>query len=136
MSKDNNKANKLAVGALIGGFAGYITGIMTAPKSGKQTRGDIVDKVESVKDGAEGQLQDTIDELNGTINSLKSKSLALSAKARSEYDEALVKAKDAQNKATHVLKAVKAGEASDPELNKAVKQGRQAIKNLAKYLKS
>lgn len=134
MSK--NKADKLALGAIIGGIAGYITGVLTAPKSGKQTRTDIVDKVESVKDGAENQLQDAIDELNGTINSLKSKGVALSAKARSEYDDTLVKAKDAQNKATQVLKAVKAGEANDPELNKAVRQARQAAKNLAKYLKS
>ena len=134
MSKDN-KTGKLAVGALVGGLVGYVTGIMTAPKSGKQTREDIVGKAESVKEGAEGQLQDVLDELNGTITKVKAKSLALSSKARSEYDETLVKAKDAQNKASQVLKAVKAGEASDPELNKAVKQGRQAAKNLAKYLK-
>jgi gas vesicle protein len=134
MSSDN-KGGKLALGALIGGLAGYVTGIMTAPKSGKQTRTDIANKAESVKDGAEGQLQDALDDLNGTVNSLKSKSLALSAKARQEYDETLVKAKDAQNKASQVLKAVRAGEASDPELNKAVKQARQAAKNLTKYLK-
>lgn len=134
MSK--NKADKLALGAIIGGIAGYITGVLTAPKSGKQTRTDIVDKVESVKDGAENQLQDAVDELNGTINNLKLKGVALSAKARSEYDETLVKSKDAQNKATQVLKAVKAGEANDPELNKAIRQARQAAKNLSKYLKS
>lgn len=134
MTKDN-KTGKLAVGALIGGLVGYVTGIMTAPKSGKQTREDIVGKAESVKEGAEGQLQDVLDELNGTIDKVKAKSLALSSKARTEYDETLVKAKDAQNKASQVLKAVKAGEASDPELNKAVKQARLAAKNLAKYLK-
>jgi gas vesicle protein len=136
MSNSNNKGGKLALGALIGGMAGYITGIMTAPKSGKQTRQDIVDKAESVKEGAETQLQDAVDELNGTVDSVKSKSQALGAKARQEYDEALVKAKDAQNKANQVLKAVRAGEANDPELNRAVKQARQAAKNLAKYLKS
>jgi hypothetical protein len=30
---------------------------------------------------------------------------------------------------------MKAGEAEDPELNKAVKQAKQAKKNLSKYLK-
>jgi gas vesicle protein len=137
MSRDDNKAGgKLALGALIGGLAGYLTGVLTAPKSGKQTRTDIANKAEAVKDGAESQLQDAVDELNGTMADLKSKTLALSAKAREEYDETLIKAKDAQNKAAQVLKAVKAGEASDPELNKAVKQARQAAKNLARYLKS
>lgn len=135
-NKNKNSGGKLALGALAGGLAGYVTGLLTAPKSGKDSRIDLKNKAESVKDDAEGQLQDTLSELNSAIDNAKVKTLALSAKAREEYDETLVKAKDAQNKATHVLKAVKSGEASDPELNKAVKQGRQAIKNLAKYLKS
>jgi len=134
MAKDTGK--KLAFGAAVGAAVGYVTGILTAPKSGKETRTDISNKADAVKSGAEKQLQDAIDELSSTIADLKGKSQALSAKAREEYDESLVKAKDAQNKATAVLKAVKAGEASDPELNKAVKQARQAMKNLGKYLKS
>jgi len=134
--KKKNYGSKLAIGAAIGAAAGYITGILTAPKSGKETRSDLADKAGTVAKGAEGQLQEAADELGVTMDALKSKSLALSAKARQEYDENLVKAKDAKNKASEVLKAVRAGEASDPELNKAVKQARQAIKNLSKYLKS
>lgn len=132
---NNSKTKKFALGALVGGLAGYLTGVLTAPKSGRETRGDIANKADSIKSGAEQQLQDVIDELNSTIDDLKSKSLALSAKAREEYDERLMQAKDARNKANLVMKAVKAGEAEDPELNKAVKQGRQAAKNLVKYLK-
>jgi gas vesicle protein len=132
---NNSKTKKFALGALVGGLAGYLTGVLTAPKSGRETREDIANKADSIKSGAEQQLQDVIDELNSTIDDLKSKSLALSAKAREEYDERLMQAKDARNKANLVMKAVKAGEAEDPELNKAVKQGRQAAKNLVKYLK-
>jgi len=47
-----------------------------------------------------------------------------------------MKAKDAQNKAGEVLKAIKRGEASDPDLDKALRQAKQAAKNLGKYLKS
>lgn len=132
---NNSKTKKFALGALMGGLAGYLTGVLTAPKSGRETREDIANKADSIKSGAEQQLQDVIDELNSTIDDLKSKSLALSAKAREEYDERLMQAKDARNKANSVMKAVKDGEAEDPELNKAVKQGRQAAKNLVKYLK-
>ena len=85
---------------------------------------------------AEGQLQDLNDELKDLIKSTKSKTVALSSSARAEFNEAVVKAKDAQNKSSQVLKAAKAGEAGDPDLNKAVKQARQAIKNLGKFLKS
>ncbi len=76
------------------------------------------------------------DELKDLIKSTKVKTVALSSSARAEFNEAVVRAKDAQNKATQVLKAVKAGEASDPDLNKSVKQARQAIKNLSKFLKN
>ncbi len=39
MKKDNGK--KIAIGTAIGLAAGYVTGILTAPKSGKETRQDI-----------------------------------------------------------------------------------------------
>jgi gas vesicle protein len=136
MKKTQKSGRKMALTAVVGGLAGYVTGVLTAPKSGKQTRNEIVDKAEAAKDGAEFKLQEAIDELNNTINNTKSKSLALGAKARSEYDESVVKGKDALNKASQVLKAMKAGEASHPDLNKAVKQARLATKNLGKYLRS
>jgi gas vesicle protein len=129
--KTKKTGKKIAISAAIGGLAGYLTGVLTAPKSGKQTRNEIADKAEATKDGAEYKLQEAIDELNSTIQNTKSKSLALSSKARTEYDESVVKGKDALNKAGQVLKAMKEGEASHPDLNKAVKQARLATKNLA-----
>lgn len=132
---DNSTGKKIALGALMAGVAGYVTGILTAPKSGKETREDIVDKAEDIKHGAEDQLQAAQDDVSDLLKSAKQKTLALSAQAREEFNEAVVKAKDAQNKGSGVLKAVRAGEASDPELNKAIKQLKLAQKNLAKYLK-
>ncbi|MDB5161113.1 MAG: hypothetical protein JWO96_493 [Candidatus Saccharibacteria bacterium] len=136
LRKKNDTRKKLAFGAVVGGVAGYVAGILTAPKPGKQTRKDFVNKAGEVKDEAEEQLESTIGELNAALKTAKSKSLALNAKARAEFDETVVKARDAQNKASQVLKAVQAGEADNPELNKAVKQGRQALNNLGKYFKS
>jgi gas vesicle protein len=136
MVKDQNTGRKIALGALVAGAAGYVAGILTAPKSGKETREDITDKAAEIKDDAISQLQDLRDELDGLLSDAKSKTVALSAKAREEFNEAVVTAKDAKNKAGTVLKAVKAGEASDPELNKAIRQAKQAAKNLSRYLKS
>lgn len=135
MAKENHNGRKFALGALLAGVAGYVTGVLTAPKSGKETREDIVDTAESIKHGAEDQLQAAQDEVTDLLKTAKSKTLALSSQAREEFNEAVMKAKDAQNKGSSVLKAVKSGEASDPELNKAVRQLKQAQKNLAKYLK-
>lgn len=134
--KDENVATKIALGSAIAGVAGYLAGLLTAPRSGKQTRKEIAKTAASVKDDTEDQLQSLNEELKELIKSTKVKTVALSSSARAEFNEAVVKAKDAQNKSAQVLKAAKAGEASDPDLNKAVKQARQAVKNLGKFLKS
>jgi len=136
MSKNNHTGRKIAIGSAAAGVAGYLAGILTAPKSGKQTRGDIIDKGAEVKEEAEMQLQALNVELRDLIAKSKKESLALSSKAREEFDEAVVAAKDAQNKAGTILKSVKAGQADDPRLNKAIKQAKQAKKNLGKYLKN
>ena len=134
--KDEHTGRKLAIGAAIAGAVGYVSGILTAPKSGKETREDIADKAEDIKEDAEEQLQTAHDELSELLKTAKNKSVALGSKARVEFNEAVVRAKDAQNKAGHILKAVRAGEADDPALNKAIKQAKQAKKNLSKYLGS
>lgn len=132
---DNHAGRKIALGALLAGAAGYIAGLLTAPKSGKETRKDIADKAGDIKDQAEDELKRAHDEISDLIKAAKDKSLALSASARSEFNEAVIRAKDARNKAGHVLTAVKKGQADDPQLNAAIKQVRQARKNLVKYLK-
>lgn len=133
--RDVHTTRKIAIGSTIAGVAGYLAGILTAPKSGEQTRKDIANKAGDIKDDATGQLEDLNDELKDLIQSTKVKTLTLSSTARAEFNEAVVRAKDAQNKASQVLKAAKAGEAEDPDLNKAAKQARQALKNLGKFLK-
>jgi gas vesicle protein len=133
--RNEHTARKLAIGSAIAGAAGYLAGVLTAPKSGKQTRKDIAGKAEDIKGDAQEQLQNLNDELKEMIKTTKLKTVAMSSTARAEFNEAVVRAKDAQNKASQVLKAAKAGEAEDPDLNKAVKQARQAIKNLGKFFK-
>lgn len=134
--KNSNTVKKIAVGSAIAGAVGYLAGILSAPKSGKQTRKDIVDKAGDVKQSAEDELQDLNDELKDMIKNAKGKTVSLGSTARTEYNETLIKAKDAQNKAGEVLKAVKNGEAANPDLDKAVRQAKQAAKNLGKFLKS
>jgi gas vesicle protein len=134
--RNPHTGRKIAAGSVVAGVAGYLAGILTAPKSGRQTREDISNRAEDLKDNVEAQLLDLDEELKELIKASKDKTVALSSSARAEFNEAVIKAKDAQNKAAQVLKAAKAGEASDPDLNKAVKQARQAAKNLGKFFKN
>lgn len=136
MGKENHTGRKIAIGAAIAGAVGYVTGILTAPKSGKETRADIADKAGDIKEAAEKELAELQAELKDVLERTGSETIALSGRARAEFNEAVARAKDTQNKLSVLLKAVKAGEAPDPQLNKAIKQAKQASKNLAKYLKS
>ncbi len=136
LRKRQHTVRKVAAGSVIAGIGGYLAGILTAPKSGQQTRHELAEKAGEAKSEAEIQLQIAHRELDEVVKKAKASTVALGAKAREEFDEALAKARDAQDKAAHVLKALKAGQAEDPELNKAIKQARQATKNLSKYLKS
>jgi gas vesicle protein len=43
---------KFAIGALLGAAAGFVAGILTAPKSGKETREDIKDTAVKAKNTA------------------------------------------------------------------------------------
>jgi gas vesicle protein len=135
LRRRNNTGKKMALSAVVAGIAGYFGGILTAPKSGKETRKDIAEGAEGLREDAEDQLKKANDELKVLLKDAKTKSMALSAQAREEFNEAVLRAKDTQNKTASTLKAVKNGESDDPDLNKAVKQARQAIKNLSKYFK-
>jgi gas vesicle protein len=134
LRKKQNTGKKVAASALIAGVAGYLSGILTAPKSGKETRKQLVEDAESIKVSTEEQLQN--EELKVLLKDTKTKTVALSGQAREEFNEAVIRAKDAQNKASTTIRALKNGEAEDPELNKAVKQAKQAAKNLSKYFKN
>jgi gas vesicle protein len=135
LRKKPNTGKKMALSALIAGVAGYIGGVLTAPKSGKETRKKLTEEAEGFKDSAEEQLQKANEDLKVLLKDAKTKTVSLSAQAKEEFNEALLRAKDAQNKASSTLKAIKSGEAEDPDLNKAVKQAKLAAKNLGKFFK-
>ena len=48
---------KFAIGALIGAAAGVVAGLLTAPKSGKETRADIKRKADELKGDATDTAQ-------------------------------------------------------------------------------
>lgn len=133
--KNPHTGRKIAIGAVVAGVGGYLAGLLTAPKSGRETRQDIAKKAGEIKDGSLEQLESSHKELAAALKQAQTKAGTLKASAREEFNEAVIRAKDAQNKSGAVLKAVRNGRAEDPDLNKAVKQAKQAIKNLGKFLK-
>jgi len=133
MSKNNTQ--KWAIGAAAAAVAGYVAGILTAPKSGKETRDDIKHVASAAATEAERKLKAMHTELTDLIDQAKSKGNELSGKAKEQYDDLLAKSKVAKQKAREVLSALHEGDAEDEDLQKAVSESSKAIEHLKAYLK-
>lgn len=131
--RDNYK--KLAIGSAVAAAAGYLAGLLTAPKSGKETRADIRTAAEKSRIEAEKDLKRLHTELDKVIKEAKLGSDRLSVKAQAELNELIEKAKDTKEKVREVLSAVHEGDAEDQDLARAVKNANTALKSLRKYLK-
>ena len=135
--KDQRRENlkRVAIGSTVAAAAGYVAGILTAPKSGKQTRSDIKDAAERSRAEAEKDLKRLHTELDKAIKEAKTSSGKLSVKAQKELGELIEKAKDTKEKAREVLSAIHEGDADDKDLKQAVKNANSAINHLRDYLK-
>lgn len=128
------KKKNLAVGALVAAAAGYVAGILTAPKSGKETRKDIKDAAVKTRAEVEKNLKKLHSELSDLIDEGKKKAKNLTSKAQKEMHEALDKAQTAKDKAREVLSVLHEGDTDDKDLQKAVDEVKKAKEHLKKYL--
>lgn len=126
---------KIAIGGAIAGLAGYLAGILTAPKSGKRTRSDIKKAANKSVLQAEKELKVLHTELDRLLKQTKAGGEKLSVRTKKELDVLVVKAKDAKEKTREVLSAIHEGGADNKELDKAVKEASDSIEHLKQYLK-
>lgn len=132
MSKDNRR---FALGALIAAVAGYLAGILTAPKSGKETREDVKKTAgKAVREG-EKALKNLHSELNVLIGKAEAKLKTLSGKANAELGTKLQAAKDAIAKARQILTALHEGDSESADLKAALKEVKTARDHLKIFLK-
>ena len=137
MSKDKNSSNvkRIAIGSTIILAAGYLAGLLTAPKSGKETRSDIKAAADRTIAEAEKELKRLLGELDKVIAEAKVRGDKLSAKAQKELVVLVEKAKDTKEKVREVLSAIHEGDAEDQDLKKAVQNANSALEHLRDYLK-
>lgn len=127
--------SKFAVGAMFMGAAGYVAGVLTAPKSGKKTRQDVSKNVVKAKTEAEKKLKVLHGELDKLMAKGTSKTKTASAKSKAELNKALKKAKTAKVKTGAILSAIHDGDATDKDLKGALKGAKSAVTDLKKYIK-
>jgi gas vesicle protein len=135
MAGKNQTVKKVAIGAALAGVAGYVAGILTAPKSGKETRTDIKNVSVQTKAEAEKQLKKLHTQLATILNDAKAEAEQLKGKARKDLDASIEKARVAREKAREILSALHEGDADDKDLKKAIQEAQVALTHLKSYLK-
>ncbi len=124
-----------ALGAVFAAIAGYIAGILTAPKSGKETRQDIKETAERGISEAEKQLKKLHTQLASLMNEAKDRATTLQGAAQKELQGVIAKTHTAKEKARELLSASHEGSADDKDLQKAIDEANKAINHLRTYLK-
>lgn len=131
----SKKTRNFAIGTVFAAIAGYIAGILTAPKSGKETRQDIKDATARSIAAAKRQLKTLHTELNDLIGKATDQVGVLRGKAREELEKLVAKAGNTKTKVREMLSAVHEGDAADKDLQKAITEAEQAIQHLKQFLK-
>lgn len=131
----DKRTKKFAIGAVVAAAAGYVAGILTAPKSGKETREDIKDTAVKTYKTAEKELKELHTELSKLMDEAGKKANEFKGTAQKNFDRAVDGAKVAKEKARELLSAVHEGDADDKDLGQAVKEAKKAVDHLKSYLK-
>ena len=130
----SKRTRNVAVLGAVGIAAGYLAGILTARKSGKETRRDIINA--SVK--AKGEAEKTIKKLNSDLSDLIEQAEKTMKGAKADVKAGLKSAIDrgslAKKGAREMLSALHEGEAVDQDLNNAISDAQSSVKNLKAYL--
>lgn len=130
-----NKASKrFAIGTLVAAVAGFTAGILTAPKSGKETRQDIKKAAVDSTIEAEKALKRLHTELTQLIDLATEKGTELKGRSKEQLDAMIEKSNVAKAKAREILSAIHEGDAEDKDLKRVVKDTNSAVKHLKSYL--
>jgi gas vesicle protein len=132
MSKNQGK---FALGALIAGVAGFAAGILSAPKSGKETRADIKKAANKALVEGERQLKKLHSELGELLDKAEAKAKTLQGAAKVEIDKKLFVARAAKDKSRELLTALHEGEAENKELEASLKEIKAALAHLKAFIK-
>ena len=126
---------KIAIGTAVAGAAGYLVGILSAPKEGKKTRKELKKSADRSMAEVEKQLKELHTELGGLMGDAKERGDTLSGGAQKKFGKALDGATSAKDKLREVLSSVHEGEASDKDLRNALEDAKRSLHHLKQFLK-
>lgn len=131
----NKSFKRLAIGTIIAGAAGYLAGLLTAPKSGRATREDIKTAADNTITRTERELKKLHTELTELLAESKKRGSKAQGKAKAELDDVTEMAAKAKQKARELLSAIHEGDADNKDLQRAINEASKAVKHLKAFLK-
>lgn len=132
----NKETKRFAIGSIIIGGLGYLAGILTAPKSGKETRKDVVNAAVKAKVQAEKELKKLHAEITKQLNRAKEAGKKLHKDHKADLDKLVATANNARIKAKQMLSNLHDGDAEEKDLQKAINDVSEAVNSLKDYLDS
>ena len=130
----DNKAGKFALSAVLAAVAGYVAGVLTAPKEGAKTREELKDKAAVWQKDVEKELGDLQKQLADVVDKAKRNGDSLSSQAQEKLAPAVEQAKVAKDKIVSVVGSRKDGKASDKDLQKALDEAKKSLDQLKKFM--
>ena len=125
---------KIAVGTAVAGAAGYVAGVLSAPKEGKKTRKHLKKVAEKNVAELEKELKGLHTELGEIMKDAKKNGDKLSKDGGKKFTTAVNNAVGAKTKLRHVISSIHEGEATDKDLAKALEDAKRSLDHLKNFL--
>lgn len=116
----NKDVKNVGIALIAGLAAGYALGVLTAPKSGKETRNDIKEASAKAYKIAEARLKNTYEDLSEVIANAGEQAKKLNKKGREELDVLLAAAHDAQGRVKQLITSVRSGDVTEEQFEDTV----------------
>jgi gas vesicle protein len=124
---------KITGGAIVGAIVGFVTGLLVAPKSGKQTRADIKNATERSVVAAEKRLKTVHTELVELIDKSTKLLEEESGRTHKQIDQAINDAQKIKQKVRELLSVIHEGDVEDKDLKAAVDEAEKVIAHLKSF---
>jgi gas vesicle protein len=124
---------KITESAIFGAVVGFVTGILTAPKSGKETRADIKDATERSIVAAEKELKGAHTKLVELIDKATALLDENKGRAHKQVEDAINQAQKVKQKIRELLSVIHEGDVEDKDLKAAVMEADKAIEHLKSF---
>ena len=134
MSNQKKTLKIFAIGSSLAALAGFLAGLLSAPKSGKEIRTDIKAASDRSRLDAEAELKQLNNDLGRVIKEATQKKDAFTGKAEDELKNLVDKGEVTNAKVREIISAIHEGDAQDQDLKRAIKSARSALEHLKDYL--